>query len=131
MMYLLDTNICSYAIRGDGSVRGRIRALDRSKVGVSVITVAELRYGIARNPKTRHREAIELLIKELPALDFTAEHARIYGDVRAALVAKGTPIGPLDTLLAAQALATSSTLVTNNIREYERVSGLRLENWIE
>ena len=100
-------------------------------VGVSSVTVAELRYGAERSSRpAQNHEALDAFLLPLEVLGFGPEGAAAaYGRVRAALERAGTPIGPLDTLIAAHALSLGVALVTNNVREFSRVSGLKIEDW--
>jgi tRNA(fMet)-specific endonuclease VapC len=130
MTYLLDTNICIYAIKQFPGVIARIRSQPRVQVLLSVITEAELRAGAAKSSSpTRALRVLEDFLAPFNVLEFGSTEAVTYGHLRAKLERAGTPIGPLDTLLAAQAIARELTLVTNNEREFRRVTGLRLENW--
>jgi tRNA(fMet)-specific endonuclease VapC len=130
MKFLLDTDTCIYAMRGDGSVLSTLLAKDREQIAVSVITEAELRTGAAKSTsplKTLGR--VQSFLGPLAVADFTSGDAIAYAQIRAELERAGTPIGPLDTLIAAQAVARKLTLVTNNVREFRRVKGLDVENW--
>ena len=131
MMYLLDTNICIYIIKKKPpNVLRKFKTLKLGDIGISSITVAELRYGVEKSKYgARNRRAVEQFLTPLAIADFDAKAAQTYGQIRATLEAKGTPIGPLDTLIAAHALSLGVTLVTNNIKEFSRVPGLKLENW--
>jgi len=129
---LLDTSACVWLIRRrSGAMLERLCRCPVRSVGLSSITLAELRYGVARSSNPR-RNAIALarFIAPLEILDFGPQAARSYGRLRAALEHAGTPIGPLDTLIAAHALAERRTLVSSNEREFRRVPGLRVENWL-
>lgn len=130
MTFLLDTDICIYAMNGNQRVISMLLAKDREEIVVSVITEAELRTGAAKStsPLKALRHLQEFL-RPLNVADFTSADATSYAQLRADLERAGTPIGPLDTLIAAQALARKLTLVTNNVREFRRVKGLDLENW--
>lgn len=133
MRYLLDTNICIYiAKQKPPGVLVRLRQLRQGDVGMSVITHLELVYGAW---KSQHREAnllqIQALERLIPALPLDPNSGRHYGEVRAALERKGTPIGAYDLLIAAQALSLGLILVTNNAREFHRVLQLIVENWAE
>lgn len=131
MSYLLDTNICAYIInRRPPGVRERLTRHRNDDVSVSSLTVAELRYGADKSsrPEQNH-ESLDKFLLPLGIYDFDAEAAAAYGGLRVTLEQRGTPIGPLDTLIAAHALSLGATLVTNNTREFERVSKLRLEDW--
>ena len=131
MIYLLDTNICIYIIKKKPpNVLRKFKTLQLGDIGISSITVAELRYGVEKSKYgARNRRAVEQFLMPLAIANFDAKTAQIYGQIRAALEAKGTPIGPLDTLIAAHALSLDVTLVTNNTKEFSRVPGLKLENW--
>jgi tRNA(fMet)-specific endonuclease VapC len=132
MRFLLDTNICIYALKQREAVLKRLLAERPIDVCLSVITEAELRTGAAKSASaTKTTRLLENFLRPLTVLDFTSEDALAYADVRAKLERAGTPIGPLDTLIAAQALARKLTLVSNNEREFKRIAGLRLENWAD
>ena len=132
-MWLLDTNICIYLIkRRPERVLDRLRALDVATVGVSSITVAELQYGVAKSSRPEHNAlALAALLAPLDVLPFDDAAAAAYGVVRADLERAGTPIGAMDLLIAAHARVLGRTLVTNNVREFSRVPGLKVENWAE
>ena len=132
MRYLLDTNICIQIIRRKPSeLLSRLTALPMGDVGLSTITAAELHVGVqkSRDP-ARNAEALTmfLLPLEIAAFDYAATEA--YGRIRAALESAGTPIGPLDTLIAGHAASLNVILVTDNVTEFSRVPGLRIENWL-
>lgn len=130
-MWLLDTNICIYLIKKQPErVVLRLRSLDISTVGVSSITVAELQYGAAKsNRPEQNALALAALLAPLDVLAFDDAAAAVYGTVRTGLERAGTPIGSMDLLIAAHALALGRTVVTNNTREFSRVGGLKVENW--
>ncbi len=130
MKLLLDTDTCIYALKQNPSVLERLLSRSRADVAVSVITEAELRTGAAKSSspaKTSH--LVENFLRPLGVIEFTSADAASYAQVRARLERSGTPIGPLDTLIAAQAVSRKLVLVTNNEREFGRVPGIRLENW--
>jgi tRNA(fMet)-specific endonuclease VapC len=130
MPFLLDTDTCIYALKQNENVLRRLLSTAREDVLVSVITEGELRTGAAKSSspvKTLH--FIENFLRPLTLVDFTSEDAVTYANVRAKLERAGTPIGPLDTLIASQAVARKLTLVSNNEREFRRVAGLAIENW--
>lgn len=130
MRYLLDTNICIYAIKNrPPQVIDHLRAHAAEGLGISSISVAELFFGAAKSGSARNLAALRHFLEPLEIADFDAVAAEVYGDVRLALERAGTPIGPLDTQIAAHALALGAVLVTNNTREFERVAGLTVENW--
>ena len=130
MRYMLDTNICIYAIkRKPPSVLAALLQHEAAGIGVSIITVCELTYGALKSGSARNQAALKQFLEPLSVADFDHAAAMSYATVRAHLEAAGTPIGPLDTQIAAHALALGVTLVSNNTREFERVPGLRLANW--
>lgn len=128
---LLDTNVCVELVRGRSEqILTRLRRRKIGTVGISSITLAELQFGVARSTDPdRNRVALAHLCAPLAVCDFDDRAAAAYGPLRAALASAGTPIGPLDTLIAAHAMALNATLVTNNKREFRRVGGLVVENW--
>ena len=132
MKYLLDTNTCIYIInKKPPSAVNRIRSKHPDEVSISTITIAELEYGVHRSKHAdQNRIALLEFLVPFVILDFDQSAAAVYGSVRASLERKGSPIGPMDLLLAAQALSQQLTLVTNNEREFRRVAGLQIENWI-
>ena len=131
MKYLLDTNICVFAIRKKSKrLLDRLRQFGPGDVGISTVTLAELRYGAdkSQDPAKNHN-ALNSFVAPLEIVEFDAQAAEQYGRVRADLEVRGIPIGPLDTMLAAHALSLSVPLVTNNVGEFSRVSGLTVEDW--
>lgn len=130
MKYLLDTDTCIYALKGRELVLERLLASARAEVALSVITEGELRTGAAKSSApAKTLRLVENFLAPLAVLEFTSADAAAYAKVRAKLERAGTPIGPLDTLIAAQAVARSLVLVTNNEREFRRVPNLAIENW--
>ena len=128
---MLDTNICIYAIKQrPPEVLAALRAQEVAGLGLSSVTVAELAFGVAKSGSARNQRALEQFLEPLEIADFDRSAALVYGRLRAALEAAGTPIGPLDTQIAAHALALGVTLVSNSQREFARVPGLRLEDWL-
>ena len=131
MKFLLDTNICIYAIKHrPPEVLAALRRHEADGLGVSSITVAELFFGVAKSGSLRNRSALNQFLEPLEIADFDRAAAVAYGPLRALLEAAGTPIGPLDTQIAAHALALGVTLVSHNTREFARVPGLSLANWV-
>ena len=130
--YLLDTNICIELIRGSSKkVLGHLRKCSVGQVGISAITLAELQHGVAKSKDPlRNKLALIEFCAPLEIISFDGHAAGIYGRIRAELEKIGKPIGPLDTLIAAQAIAVDAVLVTNNLREFKRVPDIRLENWV-
>lgn len=130
MRFMLDTNICTYAIKKrPASVLAALRQYAPQGLGVSIVTVAELEYGAQKSGSARNLVALQQFLEPLTVADFDRAASAIYGKLRAGLEAAGTPIGPLDMQIAAHALALGVTLVSNNTREFERVPGLQLVNW--
>lgn len=131
MRYLLDTNICIYIINERPSqVMARFRQERIGDIGVSSLTAAELDYGVEKSGSARNRQALEKFLAPLEITAFDEMAFRHYGRLRADLEKRGLPIGSMDMLIAAHALALNAILVTNNTREFERVSGLHLDNWV-
>ena len=133
MRYLLDTNIVSYFVKGisDGLVARMARGFKAKDIAISAITRAELRFGVdMMDAKDRRRARILLLLGTLPTLPWTAEAADYFGKIKAQLQRQGTPIGDLDTQIGAHALAEGLILVTHNTRHFERIAGLKLEDWM-
>lgn len=130
--YLLDTNIVSDAIRNpDGHVARQIEKNADKGLAMSIITAAELRFGAAKKGSARLLSRVEDLIRVIPPLPLAVPADSEYAEIRARLEAEGKPIGPNDLLIAAHALSLGMTLVTDNVREFERVGGLWLENWLQ
>ena len=131
MTYLLDTNICIYIINEQPvQVVQRLIQAGRESLAISTVTVAELAFGIAKSKRESSRPKLENFLSQFPILDWNQDAAWVYGNVRTTLEGKGQRIGERDLLLACQALALDATMVTNNTREFERVEGLKLENWV-
>jgi tRNA(fMet)-specific endonuclease VapC len=133
MAFLLDTNACIdyFTARYPGVVE-RIQERSPEDLFLSVVVVAELRYGADHSARRRANHArIDALIEEIEPLDFDLRAATAYGRVRAQLEAGGTPIGPNDMLIAAHALSRGLTVVTDNTAEFRRVRGLKVVNWRE
>ena len=129
--YLLDTNIVSDLVRNPfGQVIGRIRELGEAQVCTSIVVAAELRYGAAKKQSPRLASQLEAVLGALEVLPFKAPADAVYGRLRASLEWMGQPIGGNDLLIAAHAVATGHTVVTDNEREFARVPGLHFENWL-
>lgn len=133
MTYMLDTNICIYAMKKKPElVLRRFKDELYNGMCISAITLAELEYGMkhSSNP-LKNEQALLRFLAPLSILSFGSAAASEYGEIRACLQSQGTPIGPLDMLIAGHARAEGLVLVTNNVREFERVPHLRIENWAE
>ncbi len=127
--YLLDADTVSYALRGQGGVGARILEHQPSELCISAITLAELHFGAEAKRSQNIRRAIRNFTRGVAVLAFDEGAAERFGVVAAALARRGQPIGQYDTLVAAQALASGLTVVTNNTRHFGRVPGLAVENW--
>ena len=131
MGYLLDTNILSDLIRNPfGPVAQRIEAVGAKAVCTSIIVAAELRYGSAKKGSPRLQARVEEILATIPVLPLEVPADADYGRQRAQLEASGQPIGGNDLLIAAHALALGLTLVTHNTREFSRIAGLQVEDWL-
>lgn len=129
-MYLLDTNICIYALnRRPPEVQDRLIAAGRKRVGISSITAAELAFGALKSKRPATRVNVEAFLATMPVYEWGGEAVWRYGEVRLALETAGRRIGERDLLIAAHALALDWTVVTNDESEFARVPGLRWENW--
>lgn len=133
MTYMLDTNICIYAMKKKPEkVLKRLKEELNSGVCISSITLAELEYGIKHSSDPmKNEQALLRFLVPLSILPFGSAAASEYGEIRAYLQSIGTPIGLLDMLIAGHARAENMVLVTNNVREFERVPDLEIENWAE
>ncbi len=131
MRHLLDTNACVDYLTGRyPRVVARIQRSSPDDLCVSSVVVAELRYGADHSARRRTNHArIDILLDEIECLDFDLQAARAYGRVREQLEAVGTPIGPNDMLIAAHALSRGLSVVTDNVAEFGRVRGLKVDNW--
>lgn len=130
MKYLLDTSACIAVLRNQ---TGLERLPDPSLTGIPVIVAAELWAGVKKNHRTHPHKAplLEAFLDLFEIADFTLEAARHYADIRATLEANGTPIAPLDLLIAAQARSLGATLITANVNEFSRVEGLEILAWLQ
>ena len=129
---MLDTNICIYIIKQrPPAVLERFTSVPVGDIGISTMTLAELEYGASKSRHAeRNRQALDQFLLPLEISTFDREAARVYGKVRTSLEQKGHVIGSMDLLIASHALALKVGLVTNNEREFKRVPGLRVENWV-
>jgi len=132
MRFLLDTNTCIYIIKQKPpEVLQRFNCYHIGDIGVSAITVAELEFGVQKSQfSARNQQALSQFLLPLTIVDFDRVAAIVYGNLRAILETKGTPIGSLDTLIAAHALSLQVILITNNLKEFSRVPNLQLDNWV-
>lgn len=129
--YLLDTNTVSVAMRDrTGPVAQRLRAVPSGQVAISVVVLAELRFGAARRRSKRLSDLVEMTAGSLTVLPFSEPADAAYAQIRAELERLGTQIGANDLFIAAHAMALGCVLVTDNEREFRRVPGLAVENWL-
>jgi len=130
LRYMLDTNICIYVIKHKPAAVRAAFNQHAEHLCVSSVTVAELMYGAEKSAQQAHNiTVVEGFLARLAVLPFVSKEAAHFGQIRAALERAGTPIGPYDLMIAAHARSQGLTLVTNNLREFERVPGLMVENW--
>ncbi len=132
MKWMLDTDTCIALIkRRPPELIKRLQAKAVGDVGISSITLAELRHGVAKSARLeQNRAALDQFLLPLDIAAFDDLAADAYGSVRAALEISGTPIGPLDTLIAGHAVSLNVVLVTHNVSEFKRVEGLRVDDWL-
>ncbi|MDP2809890.1 MAG: type II toxin-antitoxin system VapC family toxin [Rhodocyclaceae bacterium] len=132
MRYLLDTNIIIAALKGRGEVVARLERTPAADLLLSIVVLGELEFGAEKSAQTeRNRTRLAELAQRLPLASVDAETSRCYGRIRSELERQGKPIGANDTWIAAQALALGAVLVTDNVDEFSRVPGLKLENWLD
>lgn len=128
--YLLDTNIVSRLMQGHALVSARVDAVPLIRIGMSVISELELRYGLEKKGRTeRLSEQLAEAILAVPVKPLPPDLAKHYAPLRVELERRGTPLSAHDVIIAAHAVAAGAVLVTNNTREFERVKGLRVEDW--
>ena len=132
-MYLLDTNICIYAVKEKfPQLNQTLFTLPYSQVNLSVITLFELEYGVQKSHwREKSRQILQSTLASFPSISFEAQDAVKAGEIRAELKAAGTPIGVYDLFIAAQALTRNLTLVTHNTSEFSRIPGLKLVDWVD
>ena len=133
MRYMLDTNICIYVIKHKPeTVFRKLQTIHPEDVCISSVTYAELVHGVEKSIAVeKNRLALSMLLANMEILDFDVDAADCYGKSRAGLEKKGTPIGPLDMMIAGHAQSLGYTIVTNNVKEFSRVAALKIENWAE
>lgn len=132
MRYMLDTNICIYLIKHKPlQFFEKLQEHNPDEICISAVTYAELVHGVEKSKVVeRNRLALTILLSNIEILDFDMKAAEEYGRIRADLEKKGTPIGPLDMMIAGHAKSLGYTVVTNNVGEFKRVEGLQYENWV-
>lgn len=130
-MYLLDTNICIYVINHKpAQVFERFRQFQLGELAISSITASELAFGVEKSGSMRNNQALNKFLAPLEILPYNEQAIWHYAQLRHQLQSSGQLIGSLDMLIAAHALALDCALVTNNTKEFERIDGLKLENWV-
>ncbi len=132
MIYLLDTNTCIYFLNSSSEkIISQFKRFSPSEINLSSITVAELFYGAEKSKaKKRNWAIVENFVSPFEIVPFDEKSCEIYARIRASLEKSGVPIGPMDMLIASISLANNSILVSNNIKEFRRIKGLKLENWV-
>ena len=128
--YMLDTDTVSFALRGEGRVASRLLEHRPSDLCISSITLAELRFGAEAKRSRKLHGLIGTFVEAVEVVPFDQVAADQFAGVAAALSRRGEPIGTFDTLMAAHALSLGLTFVTNNLKHFQRVAGLRAESWI-
>ena len=133
MKVMLDTNICIAIIkRKPQQVLKRFTAYKVGEIGISSVTLAELEFGVAKSQhQEKNQAALDQFVLPLEIAGFDHEAAKVYGQVRATLEKKGTPIGALDTMIGAHAMALGAMLATNDTREFSRIKGLTVVDWLD
>lgn len=131
-MLMLDTNICIYIIKKrPPSVLKHFQSIKTEQICISVITYAELQYGVDKSSAVaKNQLIIDDFISRLSVINWDEKAAQFYGKIRSNLEKKGTPIGLMDVMIAAHCLSLDCTLITNNIKEFERIPNLKSENWV-
>lgn len=132
-LYLLDTDTCAFILRRSSDVLlERIQAVPLRQQAMSVVTYAELLYGVQVSAKRKaNQEAVDALVRHLVILDWTQDAAKSYATIRAAMKKKGAVIGANDLMIAAHAVSVEAVVVTNNTKDFSRVAGLKIENWMK
>jgi tRNA(fMet)-specific endonuclease VapC len=132
MVHLLDTSICIYFLnRTSARIISQFKRFPPSQIKLPSITVAELFYGAEKSKaKKKNRAIVENFVSTFEIVPFDEKSCKIYAGIRASLEKSGVPIGPMDLLIASISLANNSILVSNNIKEFRRIKGLKLENWV-
>ena len=131
MAYMLDTNIVSDIIRNPrGRAATRAQQVGEDHIFLSIVVASELRFGIAKRPSPMFAKRVDELFEKFSVLALDAPADRLYAELRKHLESSGRPIGANDMLIAAHALALGHTLVTDNVREFSRIKGLSVENWL-
>lgn len=130
LRFMLDTDTVSFALRGEGAVANRLLEHKPSAVCISSITLAELAFGAAHRKSRKLHGLIDRFVSSVQVIPFDASAALRFGEIAAGLARAGSPIGDFDTLIAAHALSCNLIMVTNNLKHFGSVPGLRVENWL-
>ena len=132
MRYMLDTDTCIFITRkSEPALLARIESVPLANQCISVVTLAELLYGVQLSSmKKVNQEAVDLFAQHVEVLEWTAEAAKHYAEIRADLKKKGQQLGANDLLIASHARSIGAVIVTNNVKDFGRVQGLTLENWL-
>jgi tRNA(fMet)-specific endonuclease VapC len=132
-LYMLDTDTCAFILRRTSdALLARIQSVPLQQQTISVVTYAELLYGVQVSTKKKsNQEAVDNLVRHLTVFEWSLDAAKHYAVIRAALKKKGTMIGSNDLLIASHAVSIGATVVTNNTKDFSRVAGLKIENWLE
>ena len=129
--YMLDSDICIYLMADKYPSLNQRVAEAGSSLAISTVVLAELSFGVGNSVRREHnRRELAMLVERLQVLDFNASAAHHYGELRTHLQRMGTPVGPNDMLIGAHARSLDLTIVTNNRREFDRMPGLKIENWV-
>lgn len=129
-MYMLDTDTCSYIIKGHcENLTKKLIMHQADCIAISAITLAELRYGVIKKGSIKIKQKVAAFLEMTPVIAFDEDAAIIYAKIRHDIELAGTPIGNMDILIAACAIASQSILVTNNQKHFTRIKSLNLENW--
>lgn len=133
MLYMLDTDVSSYLLKGRSpEIQAHVLSVGPDEICISAITKAEMLYGLKRLPDDHRLQIIvRRFLKIVTILPWNVDAAEYYAEIRHQLVTKGQPIGEMDMMIAAHALSVDATLVTNNVRHYQRIGALRIEDWTE
>ena len=130
MKYCLDTNTLIYFFKGLGNVAARLLAISPGEIAIPTVVIFELEFGIGKSTSPRKRKTqLQELTSLVSIVPFGQSEAKCAAGIRIKLERQGIPIGPYDILIAASAMANNSTLVTHNQKEFERVEGLKIEDW--
>lgn len=131
-LYILDTNVVSNLMRRvSGPVASTMRARPDDDMAINPIILGELEYGVRKSGSAQLQERLSIVERRLPCIDLATSVSKTYGEIRTNLEASGTPIGANDLWIAAHAMTLDATLVTANEREFRRVEGLNVENWLQ